>query len=64
VVWAASAATTRNGQCQRYHEYDHCPTLPNGVVPSTDSAPTEGTALPPAITRAVPSTGTAATHPG
>ena len=64
VVCAASAAITRNGQCKRYQEYDHRPTVRNGVVPITDSAPIEGTALPPTMTKAAPSTGRRVTQPG
>src|SRR6516165_971399 len=59
-----TAANTRTGQCQRYHEYDNRPRNWHGERSSTVPAPRRGAALPPTSTATVPTTGTSAAVPG
>jgi hypothetical protein len=55
----------RNGQCQRYHEYDTRPTTCKGVVLKIRTGPRACSGAPPAaMIAAAPSTGTNAAVPG
>src|ERR1700727_687434 len=63
--WPSIAgASTRTGQCHRYHEYEIRPTARIGDNPRTRPHPCDGVAQPAPITSAAPSVGNSAALPG
>ena len=59
-----SSAITNTGQCHRYTEYEIRPSQRTGASPSTTVAPPAPPPIPPAMTSAVPPTGSIAADPG